>query len=336
MITTTSLFGGTVNNVQLGFFFFFSRLFRAMSCPFRRSCELKSSSWRTPWPRCAKSTRCCASSLSRTWQPTSKQVFVRSGPLDIFFFFSRSVTHYNWSCLLMFVNLRLDRCTLNHDISRNSSWDVTASWEVFLSSSPFVLRRFYHAFKLKLSLGEEPPKYSMCIMMSLLWNVQSKTEFTATDDVEWLKVKPHVGCFCLLSLVTARSGPINREMRHLISSLQNHNLQLKGDVQRYKRKLRETQMEINKVDSYTYVCSLSVRWVCFSQTVVIIQDVMSASVPAIERQRHCIFRWSQFVWTWFLWNDLTKNPQILTLTQRWTLRFFGGDKAEGHYWPIWS
>lgn len=37
-------------------------------------------------------------------------------------------------------------------------------------------------------------------------------------------------------------------MRHLISSLQNHNLQLKGDVQRYKRKLRETQVEINKVN----------------------------------------------------------------------------------------
>lgn len=47
--------------------------------------------------------------------------------------------------------------------------------------------------------------------------------------------------------VSTPSGPINREMRHLISSLQNHNLQLKGDVQRYKRKLRETQMEINKV-----------------------------------------------------------------------------------------
>ncbi|XP_017274100.1 E3 ubiquitin-protein ligase BRE1B [Kryptolebias marmoratus] len=44
-----------------------------------------------------------------------------------------------------------------------------------------------------------------------------------------------------------QAGPINREMRHLISSLQNHNLQLKGDVQRYKRKLRETQMEINKL-----------------------------------------------------------------------------------------
>uniref|UniRef100_A0A8C1D7G2 E3 ubiquitin protein ligase n=1 Tax=Cyprinus carpio carpio TaxID=630221 RepID=A0A8C1D7G2_CYPCA len=44
-----------------------------------------------------------------------------------------------------------------------------------------------------------------------------------------------------------QAGPINREMRHLISSLQNHNHQLKGDVQRYKRKLRERQMEINKV-----------------------------------------------------------------------------------------
>ncbi|KAJ3608018.1 hypothetical protein NHX12_025068 [Muraenolepis orangiensis] len=44
-----------------------------------------------------------------------------------------------------------------------------------------------------------------------------------------------------------QAGPINREMRHLISSLQNHNLQLKGDVQRYKRKLRETQLEINKL-----------------------------------------------------------------------------------------
>lgn len=36
-------------------------------------------------------------------------------------------------------------------------------------------------------------------------------------------------------------------MRHLISSLQNHNHQLKGDAQRYKRKLREVQAEIGKV-----------------------------------------------------------------------------------------
>ncbi|XP_054033680.1 E3 ubiquitin-protein ligase BRE1B [Dryobates pubescens] len=44
-----------------------------------------------------------------------------------------------------------------------------------------------------------------------------------------------------------QAGPINREMRHLISSLQNHNHQLKGDVQRYKRKLREVQGEISKL-----------------------------------------------------------------------------------------
>ena len=57
-------------------------------------------------------------------------------------------------------------------------------------------------------------------------------------------------------------GPINREMRHLISSLQNHNLQLKGDVQRYKRKLRETQVEINKVSGPP---ARALRWVWSEQ-----------------------------------------------------------------------
>lgn len=56
-------------------------------------------------------------------------------------------------------------------------------------------------------------------------------------------------------------------MRHLISSLQNHNLQLKGDVQRYKRKLRETQMEINKVHELIQTLTFD-SWVCFGQTVV--------------------------------------------------------------------
>ncbi|XP_055611079.1 E3 ubiquitin-protein ligase Bre1 isoform X2 [Uranotaenia lowii] len=36
-----------------------------------------------------------------------------------------------------------------------------------------------------------------------------------------------------------QTAPINREMRHLISSLQNHNGQLKGEVQRYKKKYKE-------------------------------------------------------------------------------------------------
>lgn len=36
-----------------------------------------------------------------------------------------------------------------------------------------------------------------------------------------------------------QTAPINREMRHLITSLQNHNAQLKGEVHRYKRKYKE-------------------------------------------------------------------------------------------------
>lgn len=44
-----------------------------------------------------------------------------------------------------------------------------------------------------------------------------------------------------------QTGPINREMRHLITSLQNHNQQLKGEVHRYRRrKYRETSGELAK------------------------------------------------------------------------------------------
>ena len=44
-----------------------------------------------------------------------------------------------------------------------------------------------------------------------------------------------------------QTGPINREMRHLITSLQNHNLQLKGEIGRYKRKYREVAVDLSKV-----------------------------------------------------------------------------------------
>ncbi|XP_037092675.1 LOW QUALITY PROTEIN: E3 ubiquitin-protein ligase Bre1-like [Pollicipes pollicipes] len=44
-----------------------------------------------------------------------------------------------------------------------------------------------------------------------------------------------------------QTGPINREMRHLITSLQNHNQQLKGEVQRYRRKYKEINIELFKV-----------------------------------------------------------------------------------------
>lgn len=44
-----------------------------------------------------------------------------------------------------------------------------------------------------------------------------------------------------------QTGPINREMRHLITSLQNNTQQLKGEVHRYKRKYKETNSEVPKL-----------------------------------------------------------------------------------------
>lgn len=43
-----------------------------------------------------------------------------------------------------------------------------------------------------------------------------------------------------------QTAPINREMRHLITSLQNHNGQLKGEVHRYKRKYKDSTTENTK------------------------------------------------------------------------------------------
>ena len=44
-----------------------------------------------------------------------------------------------------------------------------------------------------------------------------------------------------------QAGPVNREMRHMINSLRNQNFQLKSEGQRYKKKCKEFQNEINKV-----------------------------------------------------------------------------------------
>lgn len=44
-----------------------------------------------------------------------------------------------------------------------------------------------------------------------------------------------------------QTGPINKEMRNLISSLQTHNMQLKGEVGRYKRKFKESNTEMSKL-----------------------------------------------------------------------------------------
>lgn len=44
-----------------------------------------------------------------------------------------------------------------------------------------------------------------------------------------------------------QTGPINREMRHLITSLQNNTQQLKGEVHRYKRKYKEANAELPRL-----------------------------------------------------------------------------------------
>jgi regulator of replication initiation timing len=45
---------------------------------------------------------------------------------------------------------------------------------------------------------------------------------------------------------------INREMRNLIQSLQNHNQQLKMESSRYKRRLKEAQQEAAKVNHFVF------------------------------------------------------------------------------------
>ena len=50
-----------------------------------------------------------------------------------------------------------------------------------------------------------------------------------------------------INLLFSQAGPINRELRHLVSSYQSHNSQLKGEISRYRRKLKEAQVEITKV-----------------------------------------------------------------------------------------
>lgn len=103
-------------------------------------------SWRTRWLRLGRSTRCCASSLSKPLLPTSKQV---------------------------------------NDVYALIAFSLPLNGLIFPSI--------------------------------------------------------HFACFLF-------SGPINREMRHLISTLQTHNQQMKGEVVKYKIRLRETQTELSQVN----------------------------------------------------------------------------------------
>jgi peptidoglycan hydrolase CwlO-like protein len=44
------------------------------------------------------------------------------------------------------------------------------------------------------------------------------------------------------------TGSINQEMRNLIQSLQKQSMQVKAEAQRNRRKVKECQAEINKVN----------------------------------------------------------------------------------------
>ncbi|XP_017597868.1 PREDICTED: E3 ubiquitin-protein ligase BRE1A-like [Corvus brachyrhynchos] len=82
-----------------------------------------------------------------------------------------------------------------------------------------------------------------------LEEVTTQNEKLKTFSISMTDLKKVGRSVICCSGVSVFAGPINREMRHLISSLQNHNHQLKGEVLRYKRKLREAQSDLSKIRS---------------------------------------------------------------------------------------
>lgn len=91
------------------------------------------------------------------------------------------------------------------------------------------------------------------------------------------------------------SGPINREMRHLISTLQTHNQQMKGEVVKYKIRLRETQAELNQVGQMETerifhlssaeeikLCDLWVKTTAHTET----HSSVASLGPRLKGQRH--------------------------------------------------
>jgi hypothetical protein len=74
------------------------------------------------------------------------------------------------------------------------------------------------------------------MVLKIFWKFQVRKEY------EMLRIE-----FEQNLAANEQTGPINKEMRNLISSLQTHNMQLKGEVARYKRKFKESNMEISKL-----------------------------------------------------------------------------------------
>uniref|UniRef100_A0A672J3S7 E3 ubiquitin protein ligase n=1 Tax=Salarias fasciatus TaxID=181472 RepID=A0A672J3S7_SALFA len=76
-----------------------------------------------------------------------------------------------------------------------------------------------------------------------------------------------------------QAGPINREMRHLISTLQTHNQQMKGEVVKYKLRLRETQAELNQVRASKGSAILQSQ---SSTEMDVKEETISPSTPAVS------------------------------------------------------
>ena len=95
-------------------------------------------------------------------------------------------------------------------------------------------------------------------------------------------------------------------MRNLISSLKNHNEQLKGEIQRYKRKLREAQVDINKASSFVYLALWFVLLPRSHQTFSYDSSMMtvawSLSCMRIDFKNNFIICYSEFQR-----NDLQRN-----------------------------
>lgn len=85
-----------------------------------------------------------------------------------------------------------------------------------------------------------------------------------------------------------QTGPINREMRHLITSLQNHNQQLKGEVHRYKRKYKDTSQELNKVRTFVLFKTLTLILILeyFPSIIVYSRNKTNLSLTNTYAQTH--------------------------------------------------
>lgn len=115
-----------------------------------------------------------------------------------------------------------------------------------------------------------------CCASSLnrLWLLTSKQVINAVSGNKYLQfhavivLQSQYGQRLRLSWLifsSVQPGPINREMRHLISTLQTHNQQMKGEVVKYKIRLRETQAELNQVgpESQTKQFALNVKQIAY-------------------------------------------------------------------------